>query len=73
MQAIAKDIRTCASTCDSFQKKKLIVKVFKSIAWEGKLSPLLLLSSLLQGEFDHHISPALWKFALDAILHAVRV
>ncbi|GJE85201.1 hypothetical protein PsYK624_012790 [Phanerochaete sordida] len=37
MQAIAKDIETCAATCDSFQKKKLIVKVFKSIAWEGKL------------------------------------
>lgn len=54
MKAIAHDIEICASTCDGFQKKKLIgnkllsetsrsqsyyglVKVFKSIAWEGKL------------------------------------
>ncbi|EKM48544.1 uncharacterized protein PHACADRAFT_132334, partial [Phanerochaete carnosa HHB-10118-sp] len=37
MQAIAKDIETCAATCDSFEKKKLIVRLFKSIAWEDKL------------------------------------
>lgn len=27
MQAMAKDIETCAATCDSFQKKKLIGKL----------------------------------------------
>ncbi|THG94425.1 hypothetical protein EW026_g7045 [Hermanssonia centrifuga] len=37
MESIAKNIEQCAATCDTMQKKRLIVKVFKSISWETKL------------------------------------
>ncbi len=33
----AEDIKTCANACDTYAKKKLIVKVIKGSVWEGTL------------------------------------
>ena len=34
----AKDIKDCANLCDTFVKKKLLVKVFKGPVWAEKLA-----------------------------------
>lgn len=33
----AEDIKSCANTCDTYSKKKLIVKILSGPLWEGKL------------------------------------
>ena len=37
----AADIKTCANACDTYAKKKLIVKVIKGSVWEGTLKGFL--------------------------------
>ncbi|TBU55048.1 hypothetical protein BD310DRAFT_934540 [Dichomitus squalens] len=38
VKQIAEDIKTCANACDTYAKKKLIVKVIKGSIWDGTLS-----------------------------------
>ncbi|KAG8826888.1 hypothetical protein FRC17_008058 [Serendipita sp. 399] len=38
MGRIAKDIDECGNVCETYGKKHVIVKIVKSISWEGKLS-----------------------------------
>ncbi|KAI0766998.1 hypothetical protein C8Q74DRAFT_1369868 [Fomes fomentarius] len=33
----ARDIKECANACDTYSKKRLLVKVLKSSSWDGKL------------------------------------
>lgn len=33
----AQDIKNCSNTCDTYLKKKLVVKIFAGPIWEGKL------------------------------------
>ncbi|KAJ7693840.1 hypothetical protein B0H17DRAFT_981213 [Mycena rosella] len=37
IKGIAEDIKACANTCDTYTKKRLLVKVLKGPIWEGKL------------------------------------
>ena len=37
VKQIAEDIKTCANACDTYAKKKLIVKVIKGSIWDGTL------------------------------------
>lgn len=39
----AEDIKNCANTCDTYAKKKLIVKVLKSSSWDEKFKAFLTL------------------------------
>ena len=36
-QQAATDIKECANACDSYSKKRLVVKVLKGHTWETKL------------------------------------
>ncbi|KAF7361998.1 hypothetical protein MVEN_00545000 [Mycena venus] len=37
VKATADDIKACANACDTYTKKKLVVKILKGPVWEGKL------------------------------------
>ena len=37
----ASDIKNCANACDTYSKKKLLVKVLMGPAWEGRLTDFL--------------------------------
>ncbi|KAJ7777905.1 hypothetical protein DFH07DRAFT_730843 [Mycena maculata] len=37
VHATAEDIKACANACDTYIKKKLVVKILKSSVWDGKL------------------------------------
>ena len=39
----AEDIKKCANTCDTYAKKRLLVKVIKGSAWEGTLKGFITL------------------------------
>ena len=38
VRQIAADIKECANACDTYSKKRTLVKVFKSSVWDLKLS-----------------------------------
>jgi hypothetical protein len=48
----ATDIRECANTCDTFSKKKLVVKIFAGPIWEGKLVAFAGLFTKRRQEFE---------------------
>ncbi len=51
----AEDIKDCANACDTYSKKKLLVKVLKGPVWEGRLAEFI-------GRFARRRSD--FKFAL---------
>ncbi|KAF7329876.1 VPS13 domain-containing protein [Mycena kentingensis (nom. inval.)] len=38
VETAAKDIKACGNACDTYVKKKLVVKVIKGVIWESKLA-----------------------------------
>ncbi|KAJ7291115.1 hypothetical protein C8J57DRAFT_1458070 [Mycena rebaudengoi] len=60
MQGIVKvtadDIKECANTCDTYSKKKLVVKVLKGPIWEGKLVRFVGIFTKRRGEFEFALS-----------------
>ncbi|KIP05842.1 hypothetical protein PHLGIDRAFT_483430 [Phlebiopsis gigantea 11061_1 CR5-6] len=47
MRTVANDIESCAAVCDTFSKKRTVVKLFKSLEWEQKLTGFI-------DQFDEH-------------------
>ncbi|KAJ7507291.1 hypothetical protein B0H11DRAFT_197898 [Mycena galericulata] len=56
IKATADDIKACANACDTYVKKKLLVKVLKGPIWEGRLVKFV-------GAFTKHRSE--FEFALS--------
>ncbi|KAJ7846409.1 hypothetical protein B0H14DRAFT_936649 [Mycena olivaceomarginata] len=60
MQEIAKgtadDIKACANACDTYSKKKLVVKVLKGPIWEGKLVKFVGMFSKRRDQFELALS-----------------
>lgn len=56
MQALctqtADDIKKCANTCDTYSKKKLVVKIFAGPIWEGKLVAFVGLFTKRRQEYE---------------------
>ena len=52
----AEDIKTCANACDTYAKKKLIVKVIKSSSWDETLKDFVTLFAKRRGEFTFALS-----------------
>ncbi|KAJ7849789.1 hypothetical protein B0H14DRAFT_3866764 [Mycena olivaceomarginata] len=50
------DIRACANACDTYSKKKLVVKVLKGPIWEGRLVKFCGLFTQRRGEFEFALS-----------------
>ncbi len=48
----AKDIKNCANFCDTFVKKKLLVKVFKGPVWAEKLTGFVKIFSDRKDDFE---------------------
>lgn len=47
----ARDIKDCANVCDTYSKKKLLVKVLKGPAWDARLTDFLDRFTKLRSEF----------------------
>ncbi|KAJ7291055.1 hypothetical protein C8J57DRAFT_208463 [Mycena rebaudengoi] len=52
----ADDIKACANACDTYSKKKLVVKILKGPAWEGKLVAFAGTFTKRRGEFEFALS-----------------
>ncbi|EIW54518.1 uncharacterized protein TRAVEDRAFT_74546 [Trametes versicolor FP-101664 SS1] len=52
----AKDIKECANACDTYSRKRLLVKVLKAPSWDGTLKEYIQLFSDRKGEFNFAIS-----------------
>ncbi|KAJ6591119.1 hypothetical protein DFH09DRAFT_1138663 [Mycena vulgaris] len=52
----AEDIKACANTCDTYSKKKLVVKVLKGPIWEGKLVKFVGIFTKRRSEFEFALS-----------------
>ena len=51
-ETTANDIKTCANTCDTYKRKKLIVKIISSPRWNGKLAGFVELFTKRRKEFE---------------------
>ncbi|KAJ7701822.1 hypothetical protein B0H17DRAFT_1176328 [Mycena rosella] len=56
VKATAEDIKACANCCDTYGKKKLVVKVLKSAVWEGKLVKFTGTFTKRRSEFEFALS-----------------
>ncbi|KAJ7223972.1 hypothetical protein C8J57DRAFT_1591283 [Mycena rebaudengoi] len=56
LQSTADDIKSCANACDTYTKKKLIVKILKSSIWEGKLVKFVGIFTKRRSEFEFALS-----------------
>ncbi|KAJ6570836.1 hypothetical protein DFH09DRAFT_1462750 [Mycena vulgaris] len=52
----AEDIKACANTCDTYSKKKLVVKVLKGPIWEGRLVKFVGIFTKRRSEFEFALS-----------------
>ncbi|KAI0767749.1 hypothetical protein C8Q74DRAFT_1318273 [Fomes fomentarius] len=52
----ADDIKSCANTCDTYSKKKLIVKVIKSSVWDSALKSFIDLFARRRKDFTFALS-----------------
>ena len=52
----ASDIRECANTCDTYSKKRLLVKVLKSGAWDQTLQDYISLFAERKNAFVFAVS-----------------
>ncbi|TCD60695.1 hypothetical protein EIP91_009662, partial [Steccherinum ochraceum] len=50
-ETAAVNIRECANTCDSYTKKRLVVKVLKGLSWETKLVSFIGIFTRRKAEF----------------------
>jgi hypothetical protein len=56
VKGTADDIKACANTCDTYTKKKLVVKILKGPVWEGKLVAFVGKFTKRRGEFEFALS-----------------
>ncbi|KAJ6499432.1 hypothetical protein C8R45DRAFT_115543 [Mycena sanguinolenta] len=56
VKATADDIKACANACDTYTKKKLVVKILKSSVWEGKLVKFAGSFTKRRSEFEFALS-----------------
>ncbi|KAJ7507339.1 hypothetical protein B0H11DRAFT_2319240 [Mycena galericulata] len=56
VQATADDIKACANACDTYSKKKLVVKILKGPVWEGKLANFAGTFTKRRSEFEFALS-----------------
>ncbi|KAJ6475237.1 hypothetical protein C8R47DRAFT_1220710 [Mycena vitilis] len=54
--ATAEDIKACANACDTYTKKKLVVKILKGPVWEGKLVKFAGTFTKRRSEFEFALS-----------------
>lgn len=47
----AEEIKNCANACDTYSKKKMLVKVLKGPIWEGRLAEFITRFSQLRSDF----------------------
>ncbi|KAJ6610468.1 hypothetical protein B0H10DRAFT_411247 [Mycena sp. CBHHK59/15] len=52
VKGTADDIKACANACDTYSKKKLVVKVLKGPIWEGKLVKFVGIFTKRRSEFE---------------------
>lgn len=50
--ATAENIKKCANTCDTYSKKKVVVKIFAGPIWEGKLVEFVGLFTKRRQEYE---------------------
>ncbi|KAJ7115464.1 hypothetical protein C8R44DRAFT_880758 [Mycena epipterygia] len=56
VKATADDIKACANACDTYSKKKLVVKILKGPIWEGKLVSFVEIFTKRRSEFEFALS-----------------
>ncbi|KAJ6515406.1 hypothetical protein C8R45DRAFT_208195 [Mycena sanguinolenta] len=56
VKGTADDIKSCANVCDTYSKKKTLVKVLKSAIWEGKLVKFVAVFTKRRGDFEFALS-----------------
>ncbi|KAJ7093996.1 hypothetical protein B0H15DRAFT_905027 [Mycena belliarum] len=56
VNATAEDIKACANACDTYIKKKLVVKILKGPMWEGKLVKFVGTFTKRRSEFEFALS-----------------
>ncbi|KAJ7068738.1 hypothetical protein C8F01DRAFT_978668 [Mycena amicta] len=69
----AEDIKGCANACDTYTKKRTLVKVLKSGVWAGKLTAFIGTFTKRRGEFEFALSihTALGVDAANRAINAV--
>lgn len=50
--AVSEEIKSCGNTCDTWIKKKVLVKVFVGIAWEEKLATFAAVFASRRKDFE---------------------
>ncbi|KAF7332467.1 hypothetical protein MKEN_00128800 [Mycena kentingensis (nom. inval.)] len=56
IQTTAEDIKSCANACDTYTKKRTLVKVLKSGIWAAKLTAFVGTFTKRRGEFEFALS-----------------
>ncbi|KAJ6618743.1 hypothetical protein B0H10DRAFT_1794829 [Mycena sp. CBHHK59/15] len=56
VKGTADDIKACANACDTYSKKKLVVKILKGPVWEGKLVKFVGIFTKRRSEFEFALS-----------------
>ncbi|KAJ7093941.1 hypothetical protein B0H15DRAFT_147115 [Mycena belliarum] len=56
VKVTAEDIKACANACDTYTKKKLVVKILKGPVWEGKLVKFAGTFTKRRSEFEFALS-----------------
>ncbi|KAJ7135469.1 hypothetical protein C8R43DRAFT_1021198 [Mycena crocata] len=56
VKATAEDIKACANACDTYTKKKLVVKILKSGVWDMKLTKFAGTFTKRRSEFEFALS-----------------
>lgn len=52
----ANDIKSCANTCDTYSRKKLVVKFVKGIMWEARLASFSGTFAKRRDEFEFELA-----------------
>ena len=66
----ANDIKSCANVCDTYGKKKLIVKVLKGQVWESKLAGWIETFTKRKDDFEFALAMHTAR-AVDAVKSSV--
>ena len=56
MNQTAADIKECANVCDTYSKKRLLVKVLKGHSWDEKLQGYIQLFANRKAEITHLVT-----------------
>lgn len=64
--AIADDIKACANACDTYSKKKFIVKLFRGIVWENRLAFFAGVFTKRRGELEFEFALYTSEVGIDS-------